>query len=267
MCEPHPLLHSPACCRHNVGFGVNAPKLPTPSRTDLRSLQLRVWQAVIVAHWGYFEDSSSSHSSNGHWKYIDSRCAWGLHKVIIWYLAWVNSLAPKASFVLTCLTRQNSPSSQSHSLLWVCVWQDFLRPLALKSEDTTGRKPRGSDAMQREVIPICFSFWSVTNTALSYRSFKSSHACSFVRDSQRGSLGDIWWYIVLQDLSALLWPCGCCWGLHHLQIFFVEFNRGNLSDGWRLDWCVCRKSVNNINFIWISRKAGSGNSHMGFFFF
>ena len=48
--------------------------------------------------------------------------------------------------------------------------------------------------------------------------------------------------------------------------FFVKFKRGNLSDGWRLDWCVCRKSVNNINFIWINKKVGSGKSHMAFFF-
>lgn len=46
---------------------------------------------------------------------------------------------------------------------------------------------------------------------------------------------------------------------------FVKCKRGNLSDGWRLDWCVCRKSVNNINFIWINKKEGSGNSHVGFF--
>lgn len=51
------------------------------------------------------------------------------------------------------------------------------------------------------------------------------------------------------------------------KYFFVKFKRGNLSDGWRLDWCVCRKSVNNINFIWINKKVGSGNSHMAFFFF
>lgn len=90
----------------------------------------------------------------------------------------------------------------------------------------------------------------------------------FVWCSRWSTLRDFWWFMFLWDLTTLFWPCGCCRGLHHLQIFFFfcEIQEGKPSDGWRLDWCVCRKSVNNINFIWINKKVGSGKSHMAFFF-
>lgn len=51
---------------------------------------------------------------------------------------------------------------------------------------------------------------------------------------------------------------------------FVKFKGGNLSDGRRLDWCVCRKSVNNINFIWINTgnwKWQFSHGFLSFFFF
>lgn len=102
---------------------------------------------------------------------------------------------------------------------------------------------------------------------LNYLSFKCSHACSL-----SGIHGGVLWKI-FDDFcfSEISQPCfdpvviaGVC---ITSKYFFVKFKRGNLSDGWRLDWCVCRKSVNNINFIWINKKVGSGNSHVGFFFF
>lgn len=106
----------------------------------------------------------------------------------------------------------------------------------------------------------------MTSTVLNYLSFKCSHACSL-----SGIHGGVLWKI-FDDFcfSEISQPCfdpvviaGVC---ITSKYFFVKFKRGNLSDGWRLDWCVCRKSVNNINFIWINKKVGSGNSHVGFFF-
>ena len=108
----------------------------------------------------------------------------------------------------------------------------------------------------------------MTSAVLNYLSFKCSHARSL-----SGVHGGVLWGI-FDDLcfSEISQPCfdpvavaGVCITSKYF-FFFVKFKRGNLSDGWRLDWCVCRKSVNNINFIWINKKVGSGKSHMAFFF-
>lgn len=150
----------------------------------------------------------------------------------------------------------------------------LTHPLCLESwgnqwENTTNV---GLEALLLEEAAVTGRRCSLTSAPSNYLSFKCSRRAMFVCCTQRRILGDFWWYMILWDLTTLFWPCGCCRGLHHLQKFppllFLCDSRvgggGEPSDGWWLDWCVCRKWVNNINFIWINKKTESGSVHKGF---
>lgn len=94
--------------------------------------------------------------------------------------------------------------------------------------------------------------WSTATTVLNLlRSIPRMHAlCLGLTGGNSGR------YLMIYGCMRSLSPPLTLWLLLEFaspptpKYFFVESNRGNLSDGRRLDWCVCRKSVNNINFIW-----------------
>lgn len=175
---------------------------------------------------------------------------------------WVgrSSQTLKTSLCLTCF--HNPTRSRSHPSLW----GGREEPQPWKSELTTGQKQKGFDSFcckrqWRDVVILCDP-WQV-QCWITFHSNAHMHTRCLVHTLEHSGR----FLMFLWAPTSLFWPRGCCLGLHHLQIFFFFFlgkhSRGeNLSDGWRLNWCVCRKSVNNINFIWMNRKAGSGNSHM-----
>lgn len=106
--------------------------------------------------------------------------------------------------------------------------------------------------LQRKAAAIHVSPLIHGNHSAKSPSFNSSHARSLSRTYSRELWeisDDKWFYKISKPSSDSVVVAGVCI-TPTPKYFFVESNRGNLSDGRRLDWCVCRKSVNNINFIW-----------------
>lgn len=122
--------------------------------------------------------------------------------------------------------RWASSSPASHSkppTLWFSpsLWGGLDGPSALKTEVTVGQKPKGSDSSYAGGGDSQMLFFFAIHDKHCFElPFIQILTCMlFVWYSQWSTLRDFWWHIILWDLTTLFWPCGCCWGLHHLQIF------------------------------------------------
>lgn len=122
--------------------------------------------------------------------------------------------------------RWASSSPASHSkppTLWFSpsLWGGLDGPSALKTEVTVGQKPKGSDSSYAGGGDSQMLFFFAIHDKHCFElPFIQILTCTlFVCYSQWSTLRDFWWHIILWDLTTLFWPCGCCWGLHHLQIF------------------------------------------------
>lgn len=151
-----------------------------------------------------------------------------------------NSQAPKGSFCLTCFTCQTA-----YCLIFtLTVGGGLSRALRLeKCEWPLGKNKKALTALMllEPIARCCYSLRSMTSTVVNYTSFKCSHARSL-----SGTHSGVFWEVFDALCLCLRYhnPVLTLWlllGFASPPNICVKFKRGNLSDGWRLDWCVCRK--------------------------
>lgn len=115
-------------------------------------------------------------------------------------------------------------------------------PSASKSEITTGQKQKGPDSSNAVGgNSSMFFFFATHDKRCAELPFIQMLTCTHTLCPLRRALAEISMIFVSMRSYNPVLTQWLLLGLASPPNIFVKFKRGNLSDGWRLYWCVCRK--------------------------